>query len=111
MLCSRCEREIPDASNYCSFCGTRQRSSTVHRRLTRSTTDAKIAGVCGGIAEYLDIDPTLVRIVWVILSVVPGGIAGGGVAYLVAWLIIPKSVPKSPDLTASSTTPIQQVTR
>jgi phage shock protein C len=59
------------------------------RRLARSTTDRKIAGVCGGLAEYFDLDPTVVRVVWAILAVVPGGIVLGIVAYVVAWFIMP----------------------
>jgi phage shock protein PspC (stress-responsive transcriptional regulator) len=59
------------------------------RRLARSRTDRKIAGVCGGLAEYLDLDPTVVRVVWAILAVVPGGIVLGLVAYVVAWFIMP----------------------
>jgi phage shock protein PspC (stress-responsive transcriptional regulator) len=55
-----------------------------------STTDKKIAGVCGGIAEYLDVDATIVRLIWVALSVVPGGFVGGAIAYFLAWVIIPK---------------------
>jgi phage shock protein PspC (stress-responsive transcriptional regulator) len=50
-----------------------------------------MAGVCGGIAEYLDVDPTIVRLVWVALSVVPGGFVGGALAYVLAWIIIPKA--------------------
>jgi phage shock protein C len=46
--------------------------------------------VCGGIAEYLDVDTTVVRLIWVALSVVPGGFVGGAIAYLLAWIIIPK---------------------
>ena len=57
------------------------------RRLTLSVTDKKIAGVCGGIAEYFNIDPTLVRVLTVILALVFGG---GFLAYLLAWVIIPK---------------------
>jgi len=59
------------------------------KRLTRSRTDRRIAGVCGGIAEYLDVDPTLVRVVWIVLSVVPGAIIGGVIAYLLSWLVMP----------------------
>src|SRR6185436_9139839 len=59
------------------------------RHLTRSTTDRKIAGVCGGLAEYFGLDPTVVRVVWAILAVVPGGIVLGVVAYIVAWFIMP----------------------
>jgi len=59
------------------------------RRLTRSVTDRKIAGVCGGLAEYFHVDSTVVRVLWAVLSVVPGGIVLGIVAYLVAWFIMP----------------------
>ncbi len=61
------------------------------RRLTRSATDRKIAGVCGGLAEYLGVDSTVVRLAWAILTVVPVGIVLGVVAYGVAWFIMPKS--------------------
>jgi phage shock protein PspC (stress-responsive transcriptional regulator) len=60
------------------------------RRLTLSTTDAKLAGVCGGLAEYFNVDATAVRLVWVVLSVFFGAIVGGVLAYVLAWLIIPK---------------------
>ena len=61
------------------------------RRLTRSTTDRKIAGVCGGLAEYFNVDATLVRVIWAILTIIPGCIVLGIVAYLVAWFIMPDS--------------------
>jgi phage shock protein C len=59
------------------------------RRLTRSVTDRRIAGVCGGLAEYFDVDPTIMRVAWVITSIVVGAVVFGIVAYLVAWFIIP----------------------
>jgi phage shock protein C len=59
------------------------------KRLTRSTTDRKIAGVCSGLAEYFDIDPTVVRLAWAMLTIWPGAIVLGVVAYLVAWFIVP----------------------
>lgn len=57
------------------------------KRLYRSRKERMIGGVCGGIAEYFNIDPTLVRLAWVVL-----GAAGGFVvvAYLIAWVIIPE---------------------
>jgi len=61
------------------------------RRLTRSTADRKIAGVCGGLADYLALDATAVRLLWVVLTIVPGAIVLGIVAYVVAWFIMPGS--------------------
>ena len=62
------------------------------RRLTRSVTDKRIAGVCGGLAEYFGVDATAVRLLWVILSILGGAVIGGVIAYALAWLIIPRSV-------------------
>ncbi len=57
------------------------------KRLTRSTTNRTIAGVCAGIAEYFEIDPTLVRVGWVLLSLFGGT---GVLAYIVCARIIPE---------------------
>jgi len=91
MYCNRCSTEIADSANFCSSCGVRQHSRISHKQLTLSATDKKIAGVCGGIAEYLDVDHTIVRLIWAALSVVPGGFVGGALAYVIAWAIIPKA--------------------
>jgi phage shock protein PspC (stress-responsive transcriptional regulator) len=56
------------------------------KRLYRSKTDRVLGGVCGGIAEYLGVDPVVVRLIWVIASLFWGV---GILAYLLAWLIIP----------------------
>ena len=61
----------------------------VGKRLTRLPSSGRIAGVCSGIAEYLDVDVTLVRLAWIILSIIPGGIIGGVIAYALAWVIVP----------------------
>ncbi len=58
------------------------------RRLFRSRQKV-IAGVCGGIADYFDLDPTLVRIGYLVLSVVSVGFPGI-LAYLILWFIIPE---------------------
>ncbi len=65
------------------------------RRLMRSYRDRKLAGVCGGLAEYLNTDPSVVRLLWVILSIVPGAFIGGIIAYLVAWIVIPQRQPEA----------------
>jgi phage shock protein C len=57
------------------------------KKLYLSATDRKIGGVCGGIAEYLGVDSTLVRVVWIILALIGGS---GVLAYLIAWLLIPR---------------------
>ena len=58
------------------------------KRLVRSTTDRKLAGVCAGIAEYFEIDPTLVRIGWVLFCLLGGS---GVLAYILCALIIPEA--------------------
>jgi phage shock protein PspC (stress-responsive transcriptional regulator) len=58
------------------------------KKLYLSRTDKKIAGVCGGIAEYLSVDATVVRVIAVVIGLLTGGAAI--VAYLVMALIIPK---------------------
>lgn len=65
-------------------------TETARPRLTRSVTNAKLGGVCGGLAEYFDIDATPIRVLWIVLSVVPGCIIGGALVYLAAWILIPK---------------------
>ena len=57
------------------------------KRLTRSTKNRKIAGVCGGLAEYFDLDPTIVRVVFVLL-LLPGGFPGL-LPYLALWIVMP----------------------
>jgi phage shock protein C len=91
MYCTGCGVEMSGSSNFCSSCGAQQRQRTSHKQLTLSGTDKKLAGVCGGLAEYLDVDSTVVRLIWVALSVVPGGFVGGAIAYFLAWIIIPKA--------------------
>lgn len=61
---------------------------TENKRLYRSRTDKSIAGVCGGLAAYFGIDPTLVRIIFVILTLMGGP---GLLLYVVLWLIMPEA--------------------
>ena len=76
--------------------GTDQSAAVVDGRvLRRSTTDKQIAGVCGGMAEYFQVDSTMVRLVWVVLSIFIGCVIGGIIAYLIAWLVIPKAADPS----------------
>lgn len=61
---------------------------TETKRLYRSRTDRKIAGVCGGFAEYLNVDPAILRIVWAV-SILLFGV--GIFLYLLAWIITPEN--------------------
>ena len=57
------------------------------KRLYRSQTDRKIAGVCGGLAEYFNIDPVIPRVIGVIL-LLPGGLPGF-LPYVILWIVVP----------------------
>ncbi|GAB4510947.1 MAG: hypothetical protein OHK0046_08380 [Anaerolineae bacterium] len=57
------------------------------KRLTRSTTEKMLGGVCGGLAAYFRIDPTIVRLVFVALALAGGP---GLLLYIVLWLIMPQ---------------------
>ena len=56
------------------------------RKLYRSRTDRKLAGVCGGLAQYFNMDATLIRVLFVVLAVLGGS---GLVIYLAMWIIVP----------------------
>ena len=62
--------------------------STDYKQLTRSTTDRMLAGVCAGLGEYLNIDPTVVRLLFVLGFFLSGG--GVLVAYLIMAVIVPE---------------------
>lgn len=57
------------------------------KRLYLSNTNKKLAGVCGGIAEFFGIDPTIIRVLWIICSLI---FCSGILAYLICWLVIPR---------------------
>lgn len=58
------------------------------KKLMRSTTDKMVAGVCGGLAEYFDIDATLVRALFVIVTLLGGS---GLLIYIILWLVMPEA--------------------
>ena len=57
------------------------------KKLYRSTQNKVLAGVCGGIGEYLDVDPVIIRLLWLLFAL---GMGTGIIVYIIAWLIIPK---------------------
>ena len=58
------------------------------KKLYRSAKNKIIAGICGGMGEFLNVDPTIIRIIWIILSLTYGS---GILLYLILWLVIPKN--------------------
>jgi phage shock protein C len=95
MVCTNCQRTIADYSNFCYNCGAKQSPSVApgafsdggpRRRLMRSSTDKKIAGVCAGLADYFDLDATIVRVCWLLLVLFAGT---GLLAYLILWIVLP----------------------
>jgi phage shock protein C len=97
MACIRCQRDVPADAVFCPACGARQSSDSGSswgtRRLVRIPSEQRIAGVCAGLADYVNVDVTLVRAAWIVLSIVPGAIIGGILAYLLAWMVMPEGQP------------------
>jgi phage shock protein C len=92
--------KLKNAGNLATFVETlRINSKTIggtkmeKRRLYRSESDRMIGGVCGGLGDYLDIDPTLVRIVFVALALMGGP---GLLLYLILLLVVPSEVTAAP---------------
>ena len=112
MVCQHCQKEIAEGSKFCYNCGAQQpgfagavpAAIPVQKRLMRSSRDKKIGGVCAGLAEYFDIDPTIVRVVWLLAIFLAGT---GLLLYLVLWIVLPLAPLNAP--VAVSSGPIAQV--
>lgn len=63
------------------------------KKLYLSTTDQQLAGVCGGIGEFYSVDPTIIRVGWVFITLVTG-IVPGVIAYILAMILIPRKPSK-----------------
>ena len=63
-----------------------KRGKYYEEKIIKSSTDKKVCGVCGGIANYFDVDPTVIRLIWVIFTLVGGS---GLIAYIIAAIIMP----------------------
>ncbi|MDQ6676264.1 MAG: PspC domain-containing protein [Acidobacteriota bacterium] len=102
MFCTQCGNTLQEVFRFCPACGKpvdepppgadpvmvmgRSRR-TLHRVMARK----RIAGVCAGFAEYFEVDLTLMRIIFVALTVLPPAI--GLIAYVIAWIAMPKDTP------------------
>jgi phage shock protein C len=87
MYCNYCGKVIQDDAAVCAYCGVRVGPSVARKRLVRPRQGRKIAGVCLGVAEYFDVDVTMVRLVWLIASCMTGI---GLLSYPIAWIVMPE---------------------
>ena len=107
MVCANCQRHIADGSNFCYNCGAKQpvtgaaayADCAPKKRLVRSTNDKKIAGVAAGLADYFDLDPTIIRLVWLLAILFAGT---GVIAYIILWI----ALPAGPTGVATSSAPV-----
>jgi len=97
MICPNCQKDIAAGSKFCYNCGAKQPDApapnvpptyaSAPKRFVRSTNDRKIAGVCAGVADYFDMDPTIVRVLWLLATLVPGP---NIIAYVILWIALPE---------------------
>jgi phage shock protein C len=99
VYCSSCGKIITDDAAYCQYCGARVARGPFigvpagHRPFARYSTDKKIAGVCGGVARYFDLDPSLVRAIWLLTALLTGV---GLLVYPILWIAMPLDPVASP---------------
>lgn len=91
MFCSACGAKLEERFQFCYQCGRpthpdRTSPWGVPKKLTRPLWDKKIGGVCAGFSRYFEVDVTIMRILWLVISLVTGI---GFIAYLVAWIAMP----------------------
>src|SRR5579871_6518610 len=98
MFCTRCGIDLDEKARYCAACGhaTKLAEAAANPyaapRLALDLEHKKIAGVCAGFARYLDVEVLLIRILWLALAL---GAGFGFVAYLIAWILMPKDAPQA----------------
>lgn len=92
-FCSRCGAQIPTDARFCPKCGMLQEIAETPyagqpRRLVRPREGRMIAGVCQGVAQYMNWDVSLVRILLVVLVL---GAGTGVLAYIIGWIVMPEA--------------------
>ena len=105
MYCTSCGHALGETDRFCPQCGAptgREEprptfASPSGKRLVRLMREKSIAGVCAGFADYLEIDITLMRIIWLCTAIFTGV---GFIAYLICWIIMPKDYSPAPAVQA-----------
>jgi phage shock protein C len=99
MYCNACGKAIAEDGHFCPYCGNVVGIPLTPKKVMRPRADRKIAGVCAGLAEYFDLDVSLVRILCIFIALATG-VCPGVVTYLLAWIIIPPDPELKPALAA-----------
>ena len=97
MFCTQCGTALDAQDRFCRQCGHATGVGGAPRpevhNLSRDMQNKKIAGVCAGFARYFEVDVTLMRVIWLVVAFCTGV---GFIAYLVAWIAMPKDQPPVP---------------
>jgi phage shock protein C len=113
MICPNCQKEIAGGSKFCYNCGAKLAAdgagtssaepppAAAQKKLMRSSRDKKIGGVCAGLADYFDLDPTIVRVVWLLAIFFAGT---GFLVYVVLWIVLPLAPLASPPASVPTVT-------
>ena len=101
MFCGACAFPIEPEDYFCRRCGHQTDAGadievTVRPRLRRIEENKRVAGVCGGVARYLETDPKWVRIVWTGASLLP--FSPGLIAYGICWAVMPRKQVEQPEV-------------
>ena len=93
MFCTNCGMELGQGDGFCARCGKPAGAAAPPprepRRLARRMDQKAIAGVCAGVATYLNADVTLIRVLWVVLAICTA-VFPGFLVYVVCWILMPK---------------------
>ena len=97
MFCTQCGHQLGEKDCFCSQCahptGVAGPRPAQPLRLTRDMQNKRVAGVCAGMARYLAIDVVLVRVIWLAVALCTGA---GFIAYVVAWIMMPRDYQPPP---------------
>lgn len=101
MFCAACAFPIESEDFFCRRCGHKTDAGadvtvTVKPRLRRADENKRVAGVCGGVARYLDVNPKWVRAAWTGASLLP--FSPGLIAYGICWAVMPRRQPEKPEV-------------
>jgi phage shock protein C len=103
MYRNACGKALADDARFCAYCGVVLGHPQAPKKLIRSRADRKIAGFCAGLGHYLDLDITLVRLVFVLVTLM-AGVLPGVVVYVLAWIVVPEEPAGIPIATGQAVT-------